>query len=209
MKARASRGRAGKDGARRPYTMRARAAATAATRRRLIDAAVELFTVRFVDEITLDDVAERAGVSVQTLIRHFGTRDRLWTAVAEEVSAVIVAQRDRAPVGDPAADVRNLVEHYERWGEPVALRLLAQEGRDPLIAAIAESARGTHREWVERVFAPLLSRRSGAARRRLLAQLVAVCDVYFWKILRKDMGLSPRAAERAILDSIAAIEGSL
>jgi AcrR family transcriptional regulator len=185
--------------------MRARAVATAETRRRLLEAALELFEERFLDEITLDDVAERAGVSVQTLIRHFGTRDGLFTAAAEEVRGLISSQRDRAPVGNVAADVRNLVEHYEEWGARVSLRLLAQEGRDPLISEMVASARALHRDWVERVFAPLLEHHSGAARRRLLAQLVAVCDVYYWKVLRKDMGLSRRDTERAILDSIAAL----
>ena len=196
-------------GTQRRYTMRARAASTAATRERLLAAALELFEERFLDEITLDAVAERAGVSVQTLIRHFGSRDGLFTTVAAEVSAQIASQRDRAPVGDLAADVRNLVDHYEEWGERVALRLLAQEERDPLIASMLEPARALHREWVERVFGPLLDRRSGPARRRLLAQLVATCDVYFWKVLRKDMGLSRRETERAMLDSIRAIESSL
>ena len=190
--------------AKRPYTMRARATATAATRRRLLEAATGLFAERFWDEVTLEDVAGRAGVSVQTLIRHFGTRDGLLTAAADDLRAVIESQRDRAPVGDLEADVRNLVDHYEEWGEPAALRLLAQEERDPVIAAIAQSGRAMHREWVERVFAPLLERRSGAERRRLLARLVATCDVYFWKVLRRDMGLSRRETERAILEAVRA-----
>jgi AcrR family transcriptional regulator len=189
--------------------MRARAVAAAATHRRLIEATIGLFEERFWDEVTLDDVADRAGVSVQTLIRHFGTRDGLFAAAAEEVRELVTSQRDRAPVGDLAADVRNLVDHYEQWGEVAALRLLAQEQRDPTIASLVESGRALHREWVERVFAPLLDRRSGVSRQRLLAQLVAACDVYFWKVLRRDMGLSRRNTERAILDTIVAIEASI
>jgi AcrR family transcriptional regulator len=188
--------------AKRPYRMRARAASAAATRQRLLDAALELFGEKFLDEITLEEVAERAGVSVQTLLRHFGSRDRLFEDVTAQVRDRVEAQRGTAPVGDLAAAVRTLVDHYEDWGERVTLRLLAQEGRDPLISDMTATARALHRDWVERVFETTLARRSGAERRRLLAQLVAVCDVYFWKVLRKDMGLSRRETERAILEAL-------
>lgn len=188
--------------------MGARAASAAATRQSLLEAALELFEEKFLDAITLDDVAERAGVSVQTLIRHFGSRDALFERVTVQVRDQIESQRGSAPVGDVPAAVRTLVDHYEDWGDRVTLRLLAQEGRDPLIADMTATGRALHRDWVERVFAPLLERRPGAERKRLLAQLVAVCDVYFWKVLRKDMGLGRREAERAILDAITAIETS-
>jgi hypothetical protein len=50
------------------------------------------------------------------------------------------------------------------------------------------------------VFAPFLDGLEGAGRRRRLAQIVAVCDVYVWKLLRLDAGLSPQAYREALLE---------
>jgi hypothetical protein len=48
------------------------------------------------------------------------------------------------------------------------------------------------------VFAPWLDTRVDAECERLHAQLVAVCDVYTWFLLRRQGGLSRRSAEDAI-----------
>ena len=190
----------------RPYRMRARAEAAAETGRRILEAVVELHTERFFDQVTLDDVAARAGVTVQTVIRRFGNKERLIEAAAEEGKRQVVRQRDQAPVGDIEGAVKNLVDHYEEWGDS-ALRLLAQEERVAAFRSVTEAGRALHYQWVERVFAPLLAERTGNARRRLLAELIAICDVYFWKILRRDVGLSREQTELAIRETILALKG--
>jgi AcrR family transcriptional regulator len=57
--------------------MSARAEAAEATGERILDAALELFGERPTDQIPLDEVASRAGVSVQTVIRRFGGKGRV------------------------------------------------------------------------------------------------------------------------------------
>ncbi|HEY7834260.1 MAG TPA: TetR/AcrR family transcriptional regulator, partial [Ktedonobacterales bacterium] len=57
----------------RPYTMTARATTAQQTHQRILQAGAALFWEQLSLEITLDDVAARAGVSVQTVLRHFGT----------------------------------------------------------------------------------------------------------------------------------------
>lgn len=53
----------------------------AETRRKIIDASLELFFERETsDEVTLEEVAERAGVHVQTLYRHFPNKVSLMLA---------------------------------------------------------------------------------------------------------------------------------
>jgi AcrR family transcriptional regulator len=61
----------------RTYTMTSRARGVAETRRRVLDATVDLHGERLAADISLDDIAERAGVSVQTVLRHFGSRSGL------------------------------------------------------------------------------------------------------------------------------------
>jgi hypothetical protein len=80
------------------------------------------------------------------------------------------------------------------------LRLLAEEHRADELRVIADGGRAIHSEWCERVFAPALDRLEGAARQRRLAQLVAVCDVCTWKLLRRDSGLGRRETELALVE---------
>ena len=95
--------------------------------------------------------------------------------------------------------MRVLVDHYEEMGDRV-MRLLAEEERNPGVRDVVERGRRLHRQWCARVFAPALEGRTGVERDRRLAQLVAVCDVYSWKLLRRDAGLSRRQTELALVE---------
>lgn len=168
---------------------------------RILDAMFALFLELPTERIRLEDVAERAEVTVQTVIRRFGSKDGLMTAVGERERDRIAAQRTVAVPGDVAGAVANLVDHYETDGV-VALKLLAEESRVPAVGAFAAAGREFHRNWCAEVFAPTLAALSGVARDRRLAQLVAVCDVSTWKLLRLDARLSRRQTELAILELV-------
>jgi AcrR family transcriptional regulator len=183
----------------RAYRMGARAAAAAETGDRILDAAVAAFWASPTAQISLEDVAEAAGVSVRTVIRRFGGRQGLMAAAAAREAERTTGERATEPAGDLAAAVAVLVAHYEADGERV-LRLLAEEGREPGLGPLVDQGRALHREWCARTFAPALASLSGAQRRRRLAQLVAVCDVYTWKLLRRDAGLSRRQTELALVE---------
>lgn len=169
----------------RTYTMRARAEATASTRARILDAVIALSEERLSLEIVLADVAERAGVSVQTVLRHFGSRNELFEHAQARQVAGVRAER-ATPVGDVAAAVDTIVTFYDRIGN-WSLRLQAQEHSDPLTRRTIERGRRIHRDWVEEVFAPQLADR--ADRAELVDLLVIATDVLTWKILRRDSGL--------------------
>jgi hypothetical protein len=62
-------------------------------------------------------------------------------------------------------------------------------------------------QWVERTFAPLIEGLTGAARERRIAALVALTDVYTWKLLRRDLGLSRSDTERTLVELINKLEG--
>jgi AcrR family transcriptional regulator len=181
--------------------MVARAESAAATGERILDAAIAVFWEMPYEAMTLDEVARRAGVTVQTVIRRFGGRDGLFAAAAARETERVRAQRFQAPTGDVEGAVRVLLDHYEAMGDRI-LRLLADEHRAVELRAIADGGRAFHREWCARVFAPALSVLAGAERRRRLAQLVAVCDVFTWKLLRRDSGLSRRQTELALVEML-------
>lgn len=186
--------------------MRARAEAAAATGERILDAAIAVFWQRPMDDIPLEEVARRAGVSLQTVIRRFGGKQDLFAAAAQRETERVRRQREQAPIGDVPGAVRNLLDHYEELGEPV-LRLLAQEDRSPALQALADQGRAYHAGWCERVFAPALEGLRGAQRARRLAQLITVTDVLTWKLLRHDRHLSRHQTELALIELLQPLTG--
>ncbi len=68
-------------------TVKPRAARTRATRRRIVDAAAELFIAEGYGTTTLEQIAKRAGVAVQTVYFHFGNK-RTVLKEAVDVAAV-------------------------------------------------------------------------------------------------------------------------
>ncbi|MEU1281213.1 helix-turn-helix domain-containing protein [Streptomyces sp. NPDC005805] len=61
-------------------------------RAQLLDVAAELFAARPYDEVTMEEVAERAGVSRALLYRHFPGKRELFAALYREVAAQLLAQ---------------------------------------------------------------------------------------------------------------------
>jgi AcrR family transcriptional regulator len=191
---------------RRPYRMQARAQAVEETTRRMLGEAFELFTEKPYEEVSLEEVGDRSGVTKRTVLRRFGAKENLFVAAFELASGDIRRHRWQAPIGDVVGAVHNVVEGYERWGAN-HLRLISQEDRIPVVRESVERGRRGHREWVKRTFAPLLDGHAGRARRRRVTGLVAITDVYTWKLLRLDFGLSQVETERTLTELILALKG--
>ena len=173
----------------RRYEMSGRVAAMQHTRKSILDAAVELFEPAWYDEITLADIASRAGVSQQTVVNHFGTKMELYlTGIRERLAPSIQVVRGTAVRGDVGSIVDAAVRDYEVTGDGTA-RTIALAGRVEELASVVEGGRRAHREWVEEMFTPQLGHRRSKLRERRLRLLAAVLDVTMWRQLRRDQGL--------------------
>jgi AcrR family transcriptional regulator len=135
------------------------------------------------------------------MTRRFTSKEELFAAVTQSMAHQIRHELEQAPVGEVTGAVRTKIEIYERWGDEVVHRL-TQEQRTPAIRAVTEGGRRAHYAWVERVLGPLLADRPTDVRRHQLAQLIAVTDLYVWKVLRRDLGLSREETERAMRDLV-------
>ena len=142
----------------RPYRMQARARAAEATAQAIIAAACALFAERPYDEVSLPVIAERAGITVQTVLRRFGSKEELFAVAAQQ--------------------------------------------RSGQIRAITDAGRRYHRDWVTRAYGPALAKLPPATRRRKLAQLTAVTDLATWRLLRRELGLSPDQTTAAIRELV-------
>ena len=107
-----------------------------ATRRRLIAAALELFTTVGFRATTTPMLAERAGIAEGTIYRHFSGKDELLNAayrqVQERATAIVKeVEADRAlPVRDRLLGVaRRMLEEAARDGAAMRMLLQTREER--------------------------------------------------------------------------------
>ncbi len=176
----------------------------AATRARIVDAAFELFRTEWYEDVTMRRIAARAEVALQTVVNHFGTKDQVFAGVVEQFAGAVAAARDVAIPDHVPQAVAALVGDYETTGD-ATIRILAVEDRVPAVGAALAAGRAGHRAWVERTFPGALAGLSGRTRERKLDLLVVATDVYAWKLLRRDRGLSAEATASALAELVAAL----
>ncbi len=181
----------------RSYSMTSRADAVASTKERIATAALELLMERRFDDVTLTDIATAAGVSHQTVLNHFESKEGVAFAAADLVVASTNDARSGVTPGDTVGAVRRLVADYEQMGDANARWAMDVEHLGSL-APLIEQARHSHRAWLEAAFEPYLPAEA-KARRRVVNALHAATDVYTWKLLRRDLGVTRAETERTMV----------
>lgn len=182
----------------RTYDNATRAKKAAETTENIIAATEQLLTENSLENISLNAIADKAEVTVQTVLRHMESRDGCLTAVAERVSSRVEIQRGSPEPGNVTKAISDLIDHYETEGKLV-LNLLAQEHSGNSFASdLTNEGRAYHREWVKRCFGPLLDEPGS----EIIDSLVVITDIYAWKLLRLDIGRSRDATQRLMIHMI-------
>ncbi len=188
----------------RSYSMGARSEGVDTTHQRILAAGRALFFENWYDDVTLAGIASAAGVSHQTVLNHFGSKDGVLSAIIEQLHPETADLRNGVEPGDTASAVAVLLTQYEDSGL-ANFRASCEEHRVPPLKAALDHARVWHREWVERTFAHALPP-SGPRRRQRIAAFLAATEVGVWKSLRHDYGFSKRDTAAAITTLINALE---
>ncbi len=106
-------------------------ARAAATRQRILDAALAEFADKGLAGARVDEIAARAGANKRMLYAHFGSKEDLWLAVLENAYAAKRAEERALNVGalPPEEAMRRLVEFNLRYtaAHPEFVALLNQE----------------------------------------------------------------------------------
>jgi AcrR family transcriptional regulator len=190
---------------RRPYKQVARAQAQERTREALLEAASEEFYGNRWQQTSLEALSARAGVTKQTLLRHFGSKEGLLMQALARGASQVFDQRWSVSAGDIDAAVENLLDHYENWGER-SLRIGAWlDGGSPVLGKLSQMARQVHYDWVGYAFGPWLEDLEEPARSRRRAALIALCDVHTWRLLSHDLGLARPEAHATLTSAIEAV----
>lgn len=135
-------------------------------RQELIVAALELFSSRPADEVTLDDVAARAGVSRALAYRYFGTRGEIYVAAMRSAADQMLALLDPPHDAPPLDRIVEAIRRFFDFAEEHAT------GFQALLAGHPGAEQGAIGSIVEEVRAALYDRLvEGMAVRRVSAEL--------------------------------------
>ena len=186
----------------RAYDMTKRSDAEGGTRRRVAEAALSLFKERDYDDVSLNEIARAAGVSHQTVLNHCESKAGVLMAAGELFSEEIRNLEVDAVVGDVTSVVRTTCIRYEVLGDANA-RWAAISTRAPEVAESLARGRSGFQSWLEEMLGDLMpSDADPAERRRVLLGLQAALDVFTWKLLRRDLGLSQDQTEAQLTDLV-------
>lgn len=188
----------------RAYRMGVRAEAAERTTERIHEAALALFRSRPFPEVTLQMIANASGVTLQTVLRKFGSKERLFTEAAKGKSDQIFKSRAIGASDDIDMIVATIIGSYEEMGD-LNWRGLSQEDQFPLIKEVFDQARARHRLWVENGFAGFVRHSDKAERERRVLLLFAATDFYVWKLYRRDLGMSRARTSAQMIDLVKAV----
>jgi AcrR family transcriptional regulator len=190
----------------RKYEMKKRAERHRETRRRIVEATVELHRTRGPAKTTISEIAQRAGVNRLTVYNHFPDTTDLLKACSRSWT-----ERHPAPdptpwaqISDPQERLRtalaDLYGFYART-EPMRANVLRDAQTMPELAALLE---GTVVPYLEEARGLLAEgwevRQQG--RRRLLATLALALDFHTWRSLERGSGLSRKEAVETMLEAV-------
>jgi AcrR family transcriptional regulator len=184
----------------RTYTLKRRAETQAATRRRIVDAAVELHSSIGPALTTISMVAERAGVQRHTLYAHFPDERSLFLAcsgLAMERDPLPGAQAWRA-IEDPRERLRAgllaLYGWYERNAD-LAGCVLRDAEFHPLTREVTELRMGPYMTAYREVLGARLTARQRAA-------LNLALSYFTWRSLMRESGLKQGAAVEVMVRAV-------
>ena len=189
----------------RVYNMGSRADGVANTRDRILRSALKLLMDNWYEDVTLTDISDAAGVSHQTVLNHFESKEGVAHAVAQIASRETEDRRSKAIPLDIPSVVATLVSEYERIGD-ANVRWAISADRLTSLAPLLDKARSSHQRWLEDyLLGPHPAK--PAERRRLVNALHAATDVYTWKLLRRDLRLSRAETERTMIELVSGVVG--
>lgn len=188
----------------REYELKRRAEQMEQTRRRIVEAAIELHQTLGPARTSVSAIAERAGVQRQTYYRHFPDDRSLFRACSG-----LYMERNPLPdpeawrtIADPKQRLRKgLAELYAHYAanEPMLTNVIRDAGVDPLTREMVAVLVAPAMAGLRDALAEGLQRDTSTP--HLMAALDLALDFNTWRLLVRGSGLSHQEA----VDLVAAI----
>jgi AcrR family transcriptional regulator len=114
-------------------------------RAQLVEIGLDLLPTTPVQELTIDEVARRAGISRSLLFHYFATKREYYTAVTQAAADLLWEHLLPRPGTPPEEQVRGMVDRYVGWVDTYRETHLSfvrgAAGGDPWVAEVYETTR--------------------------------------------------------------------
>jgi len=190
----------------RKYEMKKRAERQRETRRRIVEATVELHRTLGPANTTVSEIAKRAGVNRLTVYNHFPDISDLLKACSRSWT-----ERHPAPdpspwarIGDPQQRLRTaLAELYGFYARTESMRgnVLRDAETMPELAALLEGSVVPYLEAVRDLLAEGWEV-GDDRRKRLLATIKLAIAFHTWRSLERESGLNREEAVESMLEAV-------
>lgn len=166
----------------------------------VLDAAIAQLEARSVDDVSMADVAQSAGVSLRTLYRYFPDRASLLSAAGEHLYRSLGIPFDIAAPEDIAPSFR---EAARRLGtRPALARALVQSRAGRATRSVVRSQRV---RAVRTALEPLTADLEPDTARWATAVIAHLCSAASWVTIADESGLSDADAQQAVSWGIEAL----
>jgi AcrR family transcriptional regulator len=187
----------------RKYALGKRAEAVEETRRKIIDATFELHGTKGIVATSMQDVADRADVSLRTVYNHFPTIDDLVGGCGAKVMSVLAPPTPDTFAGLQTFDARvkrlvgELFAMYERAPEMIEVAR-CEQAEVPRLKEFVSYLAASHKDLVSEALRPF------KPRSQVAAETTALTDFYVWKAFT-DQAITTRQAADLICRSLVAL----
>lgn len=186
----------------RNYNLGVRAEYARETYESILAAAHQAFSSMPYEKVSLRAIADKAGVSQQTVIRLFDSKDNLLATAASETVDELFVNR-KCP--QDASEVEPLIRNYLKITEQISAQSIVffqVSERFESLRPVIKRGRQCQREWIEQVFRFYLPDREDKRHSLFVAQLFSALSFYSWYSLRCESGLSVEDATEATIFTI-------
>lgn len=162
------------------------------TRRLVIEAYAELSLERGFNNFTMQDIADRVGISHRTLYRYFENRDSIVAGLEAEITAEVYD-----PTSDGLVDTADVLRHnYQVFGQyrkpMLVFSLMIEAGM------VTAPGRDTRTDYVRRMVDERGSHLSDLGRRQLVGLLRQIAGSMAWaRLTSQEIGLGDEEAGAA------------
>jgi AcrR family transcriptional regulator len=114
-------------------------------RRQLVALGIELFSERTYDEVSIDEMAQAAGISKGLLYHYFPTKRDFYVATVREAAAQLLERTATPPQMEPLARLEAgldvYIDYVSKHGKPYQALLRSGIGADAEVARIVDETR--------------------------------------------------------------------
>jgi AcrR family transcriptional regulator len=170
----------------------------------VLEAVISLLEENAVDDVSMSDVAEAAGISLRTLYRYFPDRSALLRAAGEHLYGSLGVPFEIAGPGGISASFLDAARRLSARPQLARALVLTTAGR-----ATRSARRGQRVDAIKTALKPLTDSLDEDTARWATAVIAHLCGVASWVLITDESGLDTADAQQAVAWAIDALVSTL